>query len=240
MSEQANLKTLRCPTCGAPLKAKNNTEAITCVYCGNTVVPIATTDAAAAPQSAGHADFGGTVRVEGIKTSSSALAYMELFFEEYDWEAFGFSQALSVPEIDRLVDSLKVSSANDKNTWFACFRAVSVPFLKKIASCQSILDSVIEAYKNDNLEAYSKFDAYKRIAALISGRKNAILEGLKKFAAKAQKYGASSAEFISLSAETDRIEKLAVVAPYGNIEDIPEVQAFIREKNARILVWVVP
>mgnify|MGYP003508329902 CR=1 FL=1 len=43
MSEKTTLKIMRCPTCGASLKAKNNTETITCVYCGNSVVPVAET-----------------------------------------------------------------------------------------------------------------------------------------------------------------------------------------------------
>ena len=40
MAEKVTLKIMKCPTCGASLKAKNNTEAITCVYCGNSVVPV--------------------------------------------------------------------------------------------------------------------------------------------------------------------------------------------------------
>ena len=133
MSEKVSLKAMKCPTCGATLKAKNNTEAITCVYCGNTVVPVA--EATAAPQN-NTAGFSGVVKVEGIKTSSSALAYIEQFFEEYDWEAFAYAQSLTVAEIDKLANSLKVSSADDKNTWFACFKAISIPFANKINGCK--------------------------------------------------------------------------------------------------------
>ena len=74
--------------------------------------------------------FSGVVRVEGIKNSSSALAYIEQFYEEYDWEAFAYAQTLSIAEIDKLAASLKVSSADDKNTWFVSFKAMSVPYLE--------------------------------------------------------------------------------------------------------------
>lgn len=232
MSEKAVLKTMKCPTCGASLKAKNNTEAITCVYCGNSVVPVTeTTPATHAESTAG---FSGVLKVEGIKTSSSALAYIEQFFEEYDWEAFAYAQTLSVAEIDKLANSLKVSSADDKNTWFVCFKAVTVPFVHKIAGCKQILSSVIEEYKKDNLDAYSKFDAYKRISAMISARKNGIVANLEKIAANAAKYGASSTEVNGLNADIDNIKNLSLVDVYSDIENIPEIKTFINEKNTKI------
>ena len=41
VAEKTTLKIMRCPTCGGSLKAENSTDAIVCVYCGNTVVPVA-------------------------------------------------------------------------------------------------------------------------------------------------------------------------------------------------------
>ena len=231
MSEQVNLKTLRCPTCGAPLKAENNTSAIICVYCGNSVVPV--TEAAAPQQE--NVGISGAVKVEGIKTSSSALAYMELFFEEYDWDAFAYAQTLSVAEIDVLANSLKSASADDKNTWFACFRAAAYPFAQKITGCKKILASVIAEYKKDNLDAYSRFDAYKRIAGMILTRKNAVFAALENMIAKAEKYGASAEEVRKLQQELEIVRASAALEIYKDIESIPEIKAYISQKNARIV-----
>lgn len=233
MSEKVNLKIMRCPTCGAGLKAANGTDTITCVYCGNSIVPVTETTPATQKETI-SGGFSGVLKVEGIKTSSSALAYIEQFFEEYDWEAFTYAQTLSVAEIDKLANSLKVSSADDKNTWLVCFKAISVPFIQKIAGCKKILPSVIEEYKKDNLDAYSKFDAYKRIASMISSRKNGIVANLEKISANAAKYGASSTEVSGLNAEIDNIKNLAVAEIYEDVENIPEVKTFINEKNAKI------
>lgn len=233
MAEEISLKVLHCPTCGAPLKAKNNTEAITCVYCGNTVVPV--TDTTSTPQNK-SADFSGVIKVEGIKTSSSALAYIEQFFEEYDWDAFVYAQTLTVAGIDKLVNSLKISSADDKNTWIACFKASAVPFVNKVAGCKKILAGVIEEYKKDNLDAYSKFDAYKRIATMIASCKGEIVANLEKLASKAEKYGATPEEVSGLNAEILCIKSLAETDVYCDIEKIPEIEAFIREKNAKIVI----
>lgn len=229
MSEQANLKTLRCPTCGAPLKAENNSDAIVCVYCGNTVVPVTE---AAAPQQ--EQNVAGSVKVEGIKTSASALAYMELFFEEYDWDSFAYAQTLSVAEMDVLAESLKSASADDKNTWFACFRAVACPFRYKLQGCQRILDSVIAEHKKDNLDAYSRFDAYKRIAGMVMGRKNTVLSHLENIVSKAQKYGASGEEVRKLREELEEIKAASLVL-YKDVESIPQVKDHIAWKNARIV-----
>lgn len=236
MSEKVTLKAMRCPTCGGSLKAENSTDAIVCVYCGNTIVPVneATSVSATAPVNESTSAFNGVLRVEGIKTSSSALAYIEQFYEEYDWEAFAYAQTLSIATIDKLASSLKASSADDKNTWFVCFKAASVPFLRKIEGCQQILSSVIEEYKKDNLDAYSKFDAYKRIASMIITAKSAVVANLEKFISNAAKYGASSTETAGLKADIQNIVSLSIVETYCDIESIPAIKAFIEEKNAKI------
>ena len=234
MAEKVNLKIMRCPSCGAPLKAANGHDTITCVYCGNSIVPV--NEATPAMQAETHAGgFSGVVRVEGIKTSSSALAYMEQFFEEYDWEAFAYAQTLSVAEIDKLANSLKSSSADDKNTWFVCFNAISVPFIHKVSGCKQILSAVIEEYKNDNLDAYSKFDAYKRISTMIADNKTAVVTGLEKIVAKAEKYGASASEIVMLNDSIGKVKELSNVTLFADIEKIPEIKAFTQEKTAKIV-----
>jgi len=233
MAEKTSLKTMKCPTCGASLKAENNTDTITCVYCGNSIVPVTTSTAA--PQNETVAGAMNYIKVEGIKTSSSALAYIEQFFEEYDWDAFAYAQTLSVSEIDKLAQSLKMSSADDKNTWFVCFKALYVPFVHKISGCRKLLESVIEEYKQDNFDAYSKFDAYKRISAMIMSNKKNIVASLEKIAENAGKYGASPTEVSGLASEIETIKNAAPVELYDDIEGIAEIRSFIREKNARIV-----
>ena len=233
MSEKVALKAMRCPICGENLKAENNEDAIVCVYCGNTVVPVNEATSISAKATNGFA-FNGVFRVEGIKTASSALAYIEQFYEEYDWEAFAYAQTLSIAEIDKVASSLKLSSADDKNTWIVCFKATSVPFLRKVEGCQQILSSVIEEYKKDNLDAYSKFDAYKRIATMILLAKSTVVASLEKFVSNAKKYGASSAETAALKADIQNIIHSSSVETFFDIESIPAIKAFIAEKNAKI------
>ena len=233
MSEKTVLKTMRCPTCGANLKAENNTEAITCVYCGNSIIPVA--EATPVVQKQNTDAFNGVLKVEGVKTPSSALAYLEQFFEEYDWDAFSYAQTLSVTEIDKLASSLKASSADDKNTWLVCFKAILVPFIHKFEGCKQILSSVIDEYKKDNLDAYSKFDAYKRIATMICSQRNDKVANLEKIVLKAAKYGLTATEVSDLNADVDNVKNLTNIDLYEEIKAIPEVKIFIAEKNAKIV-----
>ena len=229
MSEKVQLKVLRCPTCGASLKAENQTDSLTCLFCGNTIVPVEET---AAPRE-DLAGFSGTLKVEGIKTPSSALAYIEEFFEDYDWDSFTFAQSLSVEEIDTLANSLKTTSADDKSTWLVCFQAAAVPFIHKVNGWHKILDSVIEEYKQDSLDAYSKFDAYKRIAVLVTSNRDKIVANLEKIAAKAEKYGATSQEIATLQTDIQQIRGVALGAVYNTVEEIPPGQRFHCRKERK-------
>ena len=40
MADKVSLQIMQCPTCGASLKAENGNQEITCVYCGNTIIPV--------------------------------------------------------------------------------------------------------------------------------------------------------------------------------------------------------
>ena len=226
------LKVMKCPTCGGDLRSANDGKEMVCVYCENVIVPVDETPAVV--QKENNTANGGSVRIEGIKTPSSALAYMEQFFEEYDWEAFSYSQSLSVSAMDRLADSLKITSADDKKTWFVCFKAIYVPFSRKAEFCKNILESIVKSYKNGDLDAYSKFDAYKRITDDLRAGMNDIIAKLGKILCKAEKYGASADEIAELEACIKNIKGLCTVNIYSDIESVPEIIAFINEKNTYI------
>lgn len=229
MATKTTLKMMKCPTCGASLKAENEKDVIVCVYCGNSIVPVVETVAPVDKNTDGG--FGGVLRVEGIKTSSSAVAYMEQFFEEYDWDSFVYAQNLSIRKIDDLVVSLKNSSADDKNTWFAYVKSLLVPFSHKVDGCRELLAEVIEEYKKDNLEAYSIFDAYKRISNSIINSKERIFNDVEKALSKAEKYGAQESEIKEYKAYLEEIKNDSSPSLYQTVEDIPEIKAYISEKS---------
>lgn len=230
--EKITLKVMQCPTCGVSLKVENSSDPIVCVYCGNTIIPVKEESSATARDISGAP--GAAIRVDGIKTASSALAYMEILFEEYDWDAFAYNEAVSVAKADELAESLRVTSADDKGTWILCFRATAIPFLKKIEGCKRILEKAINEYKKGDFEAYSKFDAYKRVSKAVLSSKATVIEKLEKTIKKAEKYGATAEERGELISLVEPLRVDPVLNLYESFEEIPEISDFNREKNDRI------
>lgn len=227
MSEKVSLLALRCPMCGGELKAEKENERMVCVYCDSTVVPVSEQNAKF------HSRTDASSAAEKINTSSSALAYMEDLFETYDWEAFSYGYSLTLPETEALIARLKVQSADDKNTWIADFQAAYVPFSKKTDACQRFLLSAVQEYKQDGVDAYSTFDAYKRVSRQILSNKDALLTRLERDIKKAEKYGAAAAEIASMREKADGISKEAVSKIHNKLEEIPQIKAFLSERNAK-------
>lgn len=226
-------KNFKCPNCGSPIVAEDNGKPIECVYCCSKVVPESNVSAAPVAEN-NLSSISGTLRVEGIKTPSSALAYIEQYFEDYDWGSFVYSQGLSIAEADKLVDSLKTTSADDKNTWFVAFAAVFMPYIKKIEYCDNIVSDIIEKYKKDDLDAYSKFDAYKRITAMLNNSKASVVEKLQKIIDKASKYGATAKEIADLKNGLENIKSASDLKVYASVEEIPGIKAYNDAKNNEI------
>ena len=151
MSE-VKLISMECPNCGAPLKIEENSKhSIECAWCGSTVVPVAQGTSQISPNRS------DTVRIDGIKTASSVLAYIEDYFDSYDWKAFSYTKTLNIPHTIKLVDNIKNISADDKKTWFSYFWATYTPFAKKIEYFPSIEEEITAQYKKDSFGAYTIF-----------------------------------------------------------------------------------
>lgn len=223
------LTTLKCPNCGANIRAEDLKKPVECLYCGSTVIPTRNQFS-----NAGAYTPVNTTRVDGIKNSSSALAYIETFFDSFDWDAFAYSDDISILEIDMLVESLMVTSADEKNTWILSFLSTYTPYMKKARSCEHVLDDVVAGYMKGNLDTYSKFDAYKQIVAMLEDTRPSVVKALENAVVNAEKYGASNAEIYDLKTKLDGVKFLNVSVAFETVESIPQIQEYIRQKNERI------
>ncbi len=227
MEKKIELKVMRCPTCGGELKVEKENTPIECVYCGNTVMPVT--------QAQSGGEFGGAdarfVKIDGIKTAASALAHLELFSEEFDWDTFSLGGGFTVPELDRVADTLKTTSADRWETWIYCYRTAAEPFLRKAACCAAMIGRVTELYRSEDPDAYSLFDMYKRISASVRAYLPRLKETLQKYTALAEKYGAPAEALAALPAVGD--ETVEGLKRCSAITDIEEVRQYDSEKDAR-------
>ncbi len=229
MEKKIELKIMQCPTCGADLKVEKPGEAVACVYCGNEIVPVVSSSS-----EMNRDGLGMSVRVEGLKTPASALAYLDLFFDDFDWDSFVISNTSAIRDIEKIADRLKTSSADDKNTWIFCLKAICRTYSERVLRSAKLIDGIVKKYKDDNLDAYSDFDAYKRIVKSLKREYPTVAALRKKYLVYAEKYGAQADEIAQLEATYTVTDPAVCLKDYADIKDIPAIAEHIKNKNAAI------
>ena len=103
----AEIKTFICPSCNRPilhevLGDKNEATTETCGCCGRSWT-VTELENGFASGAAGGATLESHPEADMLLAYSddaeSALAYLENYFETYDWEAFNHTSALGVPAV---------------------------------------------------------------------------------------------------------------------------------------------
>ena len=225
------LQMMRCPTCGAKLKFEKAGEEIECIYCGNKYIataesPRITADSVKAEQNAPD--------TRNIKTSSSAIAFIEQLLDSYDWDGYALTDDFEIDELEAVTYLLRINFADDPKTWYACFLADVVPFAKKISSRTDVISDIIAAHKNDDLDAYGMYDVYKKLAREIIARHAEVDKKARSYIEYAEKYGADTA---TLEAMRDKLSSIDVTALkeniYEKLEDIPAIKELERERNSK-------
>ena len=227
------LKIMECPTCGAKLKYKPGDKEVVCMCCGNTYL---LSEFGGESSLNGRSQGMNAIKVDGIKTSSSALAYIEQFLDSYDWESFASDTYLEIDELTKVVDDLKVTSADDFKTWIACFIVRVVPFSKKIELRPKMYQTLINEYEKDNLDSFGMYDAYKNVSSFLVKAYKGIKEEAEKYIVYAEKYNAPKEEIAHLrkmlnDLSVDELSKTL----YPTIEDIPEIISFNEERQNQLV-----
>ena len=147
------LKIIKCTSCGSLIRGGNDKEEVVCENCGNKQVVAPSFD---------KFDFNNIVKsnVESngevvaktvvIKTSSSALAYIEHFLTDYEWEIFALGDDFYIEELDEIVDEMQLKESDKPDTWVATFLCKVIPFVKKIEYRKCFLEEIIREYKKNN------------------------------------------------------------------------------------------
>ncbi len=227
-NSKIELNMMSCPTCGAPIRFANSGEEVECMSCGNKYVA-KSSDASDAPSV-------NTMRIDGIKTSSSAIAYIDQFLDSYDWEQYATDDEIfAIPELERVTENLKITSADDYKTWVASFTATLVPFAKKISMCAVTLAGIVDEYKNGNLDAHSMYDAYKKTVEIIVEKQPEVKRQAELYITYAEKYGIDNKSLSEMRVKLPEIETEEIEATiYDNIEEIPAISEYVEERNSEI------
>ncbi len=231
MSEKMKLVVMRCPSCGDKLKYTTAGETVVCMSCGNTILVEKN------EPSYSHKFEINRIneKVEEIRVSSTALAFIDQFIDSYDWIKFALEDKFEIPELETIVTNLKTTAADDYKTWIAVFICLVEPFYKKIEYRKVILSKIIEEYKNNNLDAYGMYDAYKKVSLIILKKYDEIKVQVDKILRLALKYGASEKEvdFLYNKFNSIKIEEIKNTL-FDKLTDVKEIVISLEEKNKNI------
>ena len=120
LTNKVKLVNLSCPSCGGKLVAEENTKKLVCQSCNNLVMPVAESSS-----SSNNIQSQMSIKIDGINNPSSGIAFVEQFFQNFEWESFQIDTTLySIASIDRLVENLKTTSADNPQTWLIQFESL--------------------------------------------------------------------------------------------------------------------
>lgn len=176
------LQSVTCPSCGSRLKYRPGETSVTCPFCDGVYYVNKQNNNDSSQSSNVH-------KIEGMQTPSSTLAYVEQYFDNYDWDAFAHDEDLSIYNIDKMLGKTKAVSADDYKTWAAAFLAIVIPLNKKIESRDRIFKEALEEYKKDNADAFSMYESYKRITNYLITNYQDRIDLANKYLEYASKYG---------------------------------------------------
>lgn len=231
------LSSLTCPTCGARVNYKSGDKTTMCMYCGNTLT-ISTVEETSYDDSSNFQGGGSPKQsiANRIDTSSSALAYINYFFDTFDWDGFAYGTEIKINELEELVDKMRISSADNYKTWVASFLVTTIPFIKKIQYRSSIFKNIIEEFKKDNIDSYGMYETYKKTGLIIKEKHTSVLKIANDYLSYANKYGIPKTELSPLNEKLNELEKCNVDENlHESITDIPEIKTFISERNKQII-----
>lgn len=233
------IKTYICPSCNRTIlhevrgEKDDASSSETCSCCGRTwtVKELENAFASGAVGGATQESHPAEDILAYSDDAESALAYLENFYETYDWAAFNRTSSLGVPAVERMVEKTLVRSAAKPATWELKFTAVSRPIFKKLNGLKELEKKFLDVYvqQEDLSAAYPYLDNYRLIAKKIVEKRDEILKDLSSAIKYYGKYAGSPAVAEQMKAQYESLESqlkaVKLVKSYKDLPGYPEAQA---------------
>lgn len=222
--------TVSCPCCGNTLAYEDKDKSVECFACDNSF----DTSKLGGSSSGAQSNMGGfspLAAIGGFDNPESGVVFIENFFETYDWTEYYESNELFINEIADIVKNNKVKNGANAQSWYLDFKALAVPVQKKLEGLEIKQSEIIEKYNpEDNVDAYSAFDAYCRISKLLVAEKENIVKYLESAVAYAERFELSADKLGEIKAELavvkSSLENILVV------KEMRELPAFTKAMAA--------
>lgn len=228
--KQESFKTGLCPDCTETLRVSPG-EIVKCPNCGakadvNNLRPLSNASFQADP--AVQATIAAVTSMEGV---DDAVVFLKNFFDNYDWEAYAESTIVLIPEVEAMVESVKIKSGSKPAVWSLDFDSVSVPLSKKIAGLVAAEKKMEELYSDiDNTDLLETFDFYKATIDAIVEDREKFIKRMTLAVQNAEELGLDKAKVTAIK---DELKKLSTILnSLKVVKDITEVDALKKAREA--------
>ena len=128
---------------------------------------------------------------KNITSAESALAFLETFFDSYDWEEYCYSNPFFlIKNISPIVERVKVSFSNSPTTWILEFKNITFPLKKRLAFMQGRLEEIEKLDLESDLNQIEEiYDYYYLNSSIIFEYKDYVLATLQNDIDLMRKYG---------------------------------------------------
>ena len=230
-----------CPNCYCKLDYDANGSVVQCPGCdsniavGNVLDSLDVTSSVGGRESSESAVL--TQFISQIETSESGLAYLENFFENYDWKEYNHTAALRVYAIKDMIEKNKIKNAANPQTWLLEFEGIIVPLNHKLEGLSELGKEMAEVYNGeDDTNVYAIYDVYKRICNALVANKVDLLKTLSLDIKYAEKYGLDAGLVDEMKDKYAAFEaNISALKVYESYTEIPEVAAAIAEKESELV-----
>ena len=235
MEEKRQLKGV-CRNCKNPLFYEEGQQVVHCMYCEQDT--LVSEMSSVNTSNAATAVSGAAAIMASIDNADSALAYLENFFEGFNWDEFNETAELTIASVDKMVETNLIKGAANPSTWELQFKSIATPLLKKVEGLKDLEAKFLKVYEEsvDVTEGLRIFDFYARNSKAIVSSKEAIVKKLELAITFAKKYSAKPALVTELQTILDSSVKPALDS-VKEVESFKDLPGFDKaEKNKQKLV----
>lgn len=232
MSNGKNLLTGVCPRCGSPVTYEQGAKIIACQYCDERY-PVSELNSG---KEGVFAEAAHIAPASVIDTAESGDAYIDNYFDTFDWHEFAYSRDIFLSDITEMVEKNKIKNGANPVTWHLEFKSIIVPVTKKIEGLSTLKDEMIEKYNgDDDTDLYSTFDTYTKVVKALIANKESVLKVLESDIRYFEKYDGDPAV-----AETLREELASVEASLNSlvvsklVSEIPEIVEYLERRDEEV------
>lgn len=222
------MQTTQCPNCGYRLEFDPSVSSVRCDCCDSSfpIDRLLNKTGATAGAGAGSAATAASI-AQLIDSPDAGLVYIQNRFDNTDWEAYGETLEVIIPEIEEMVEKSKIKFGASASAWLLDFESVAYPLNKKLEGLHAKASKMSEQYSDVDLTSIlMDFDLYKEVTASICDQKDMLIKRLENAVKYAEKFALEEKALSKMKEDLAAIKTaLEAMEPVKNPSDVPELKA---------------